>query len=172
MRGEFKKKHVYLFILAPFLLMTACGQKTDEDLIKELMNEAGECIEKKELNGLMILLADDYSDFRGRDKVKTHDMVQSYFDQFRGIVIHILHIRIDEIKPQEASLQCDVALSSGAARTFRKLIRVSTENYRLGLRLRKIGERWLIQYAEWKYIGFDELFPESMSILEKIFSNE
>lgn len=172
MREAFKKKQFVLLILAPFLLMTGCGQKTDEDLIRELMKEVGEHVEKKDLRGLLDLLEDDYSDFHGRNKSQTEGMVQTYFSQFRGIVLHILHTRIDELKAQEASIQCDVALSSGAARTFRKLIRVSTDNYRFRIKLTKKEDRWLIRYAEWSTIGFDELFPESLSILKKIFSDE
>ncbi len=167
-----KKKHVVLLIMTPFFLMTACGQKTDEDLIRELMKEVGHHLEKKDLRGLLNLLEDDYSDFHGRNKSQTEGMVQSYFSQFRGIVIHILHTRVEEIEAQEASIQCDVALSSGAARAFRKLIRVSTDNYRFKIKLIKKEGRWSIRYAEWAYIGLDELFPESLSILKKIFSDE
>ncbi len=172
MREVLKKKLIVLFILAPFLLMTACSQKTDEDRIRELMKEVGEHVENKDLKGLLDLLDDDYSDFHGRNKGQTEGMVQTYFNQFRGIVLHILHTRIDEIESQEASIQCDVALSSGAARTFRKLIRASTDNYRFRIKLTKKEDRWLIRYAEWTYIGLDELFPESLSILKKIFSGE
>jgi len=172
MRETFKKKHIVSLILLPLVLMIACGQKTDEDLIRELMKEVGKHVEKKDLRGLLDLLEEDYADFNGRDKSQTEGMVQSYFNQFRGIVMHILHTRIDEIEAQEASIQCDVALSSGAARTFRKLIRVSTDNYRFKIKLIKKEARWLIRYAEWTYIGLDELFPESLSTLKKIFSDE
>ena len=168
----FKKKHIVSLILLPLVLMTACAQKTDEDLIRELMKEVGEHVEKKDLRGLLDLLEEDYSDFHGRNKSQTEAMVQSYFNQFRGIVIYILHTRIDEIKAQEAAIQSDVALSSGAARAFRKLIRVSTDNYRFKIKLIKKEGCWLIRYAEWAYIGLDELFPESLSILKKIFSDE
>lgn len=172
MQETFDKKHTILLILAPFIFLTVCGQRTDEDLIRELMKDVGEQVEKKDLSGLLDFLDDDYSDFNGRNKSQTEGMAQTYFNQFRGIVLHILHTRIDEIGSQEASIQCDVALSSGAARTFRKLIRVSTDNYRFSIKLIKKEDRWLIRYAEWRYIGFDELFPESLSILKKILSGE
>jgi ketosteroid isomerase-like protein len=152
--------------------MIGCGQKTDEDLIRELMEDVGKCIEKKDLMGLLAFLSDDFSDFRGRNRSQTEDTVQSYFNQFRGIVIHILHTRIDEVKAQEASIQSDIALSSGAARVLRKLVRVSTDIYRFKIKLIKKEDRWLIRYAEWTYIGLDELFPESLSILKKLFSDE
>jgi ketosteroid isomerase-like protein len=172
MRSVFREKCILSIILSAFIGMSACVQKTDADLIKELVDDMGKLIEKKDLPGLLNLLAEDYSDFTGRTKGQTEDMVKSYFNQFRGIVIHILHTRIDKIETQQASIQSDVALSSGAARAFRKFIRISTDNYRLRIKLIKKEDRWLIRYAEWTYIGLDELFPESLSILKKIFSDE
>lgn len=51
----------------------------------------------------------------------------------------------------------------------RKLVRFSTENYRLNITLIKRDERWQIQHAEWKYVTLDELYPESLTIFNKIF---
>jgi hypothetical protein len=156
-------------IFACITLWVSCGPKTDEDQIRELMKEAGQHIEKKDITGLMGLLSDDYADFRGRDKTQTRDMVQTYFQEFRGIVIHVLGTRIDGINFEEAIIQTDAALSSGGAKALRKLLPVSTDNYRFMIKLTKKGDRWLIRYAEWKHIGIEELFPESLSILKKLF---
>lgn len=152
------------------ILLTACGPKTDEDQIRELMHEASRHIEKKDISSLMDLLSDDYSDFRERDKDQTREMVQTYFDQFRGIVVHLLHTQIDEIDPPEAVIQTDAALSSGAAKALRRLVPVSTDNYRFHIALIKKQDLWRIRYAEWKHIGIEDMFPESLSILKKLFS--
>lgn len=172
MDKPFMKNNISLLVLSVLICMICCGHKTDEDLIRELMEDVGKCVEKKDLSSLLSFLSDDFLDFRGRNKGQTEDMVQSYFHQFRGIVIHILHTRIDEVKIQEASIQSDIALSSGTARALRKLVRISTDNYRFKIKLIKKEGRWLIRYAEWTYIGLDELFPESLSILKKSFSDE
>jgi hypothetical protein len=162
-----------IFLLALLLFFMTCrGPKTDDDLIQEQMDKIGQFIEKKDLESLMSFLADDYTDHRGRDRGQTRDMVQSYFSQFRGIVVHILSTRIDDITPPEASIQTDAALSSGGARILRKMVRVSTDNYRFKIKLIKQEGRWLIRYAEWKPIGIDELFPESLSILKKLFPDQ
>jgi len=96
-------------------------------------------------------------------------MIEEYFRQYRGIVIHVLSTRIIEIDTPEASVETEVALSSGAARVFRRLVRLSTENYRLKINLIKRNERWQVRFAEWKYVAFEELFPESLTIFNKIF---
>ena len=57
----------------------------------------------------------------------------------------------------------------GAAKVFRKLIRISLDNYRIKVNLIKQKGQWRIRYAEWKYVTLNELFPESLSILKKLF---
>ena len=163
---------ILIFILSLFAFFMCSGPKTDEDQIRELMKEAGQHIEKKDLSGLMDLLSDDYSDYRRRDKRQTQDMVQTYFREFRGIVVHMLSTRIDGINLGEATIRTDATLSSGAAKALRKLVPVSTDNYRFKIELIKKQGRWWIRYAEWKHIGFEELFPESLSILKKLFPDK
>ncbi|MCK4556645.1 MAG: hypothetical protein KAU47_03955, partial [Candidatus Aminicenantes bacterium] len=147
----------------------SCIQKTEEDLILEFMDEISRYAEKKDLDSIMMNLAYDYSDFEGRDKQKSKEMIDGYFRQYRGIVIHVLSTQVEEINMPEASIVSEVALSSGAAKVFRKLVKLSTENYRLTVKLIKRDEKWQIQHAEWRYVTFDELFPESLTIFNKIF---
>ena len=146
-----------------------CQEKTDEELILQMMDDVGKYAEKKDMASIMMNLADDYHDFEGRGKKETQDMINKYYERYRGIAINVLSSRIDQIQSQEASIQTEVAFSSGAAKVFRKLIRYSTENYRLKIKLIKRNDRWQIQYAEWRYVTLNELFPESLSILRKIF---
>ena len=150
----------------------SCSPRKDEDRIREMMKEAGRLIEKKDIPSLMSLLSDDYTDDKGRDKIQTGSMVQTYFQEFRGIVIHSLGTRIDELEEGAARIRTDAAISSGAAKALRKLVPVSTDNYRFRIELIKEQDRWLIRYAEWKHIGAQELFPESLSILKKLFSDK
>lgn len=161
-------RFIILFLL--FLaISSSCVKKTEEDLILELMEQIGRYAEKKDIDSIMMKLAYDYSDFEGRDKWKAKEMIDGYFKQYRGIVIHVLSSRVEDINFPEASVMSEVALSSGAAKVFRRLVRFSTENYRLNLTLVKRDERWQVRHAEWKYVTFDELYPESLSVFNKIF---
>lgn len=165
------KRHflgVLIFFLTLALIFQACKEKTDEELILDMMDEVGRLAEEKDIESLLRHLAEDYSDFRNRGKKETREMLQSYFSQFRGIVIHMLSTRIVERSSSEAIIQTEMALSSGGARILRRLIKISTDNYRLKLSLIKRNDEWLIQYAEWKTVSLSELFPESLSILQKI----
>jgi len=169
MKNHFKRNLIIPFILFLAFFSTLCKEKTDEELILELVDSVGRYAEKKDLDSIMINLTEDYSDFEGRAKRQTEDMINEYFERYRGIVINMLSTQIDEIYALEASIQTEVAFSSGAAKVFRKLIRFSTENYRLKIKLIKKNDRWQIKYAEWRYVSLNELFPESLSILKKIF---
>jgi len=95
-----------------------------------------------------------------------------YFSQYKGIVINFLSTRVKMIEPSKAEVQTEIALSSGVAKISRKLVKISTDNYRLRMKLIKKDNNWLIQYAEWKYVSLDQMFPESLKILEKIFGTK
>lgn len=164
-----QKNIIIFFILFLFFFLLFCHEKTDEELIMGLMKKIGTCAEKKDIASIIMNITDDYSDFKSRGKSETEAMLKQYFERYRGIVVYVLSTRIERIEPPEAYIQTEVALSSGAARVFRKLIRFSTDNYRLKIKLIKRDGKWLIQYAEWKYVSLNELFPKSLSILKKIF---
>ena len=169
MKTHFQNGLIFSLIFLLVLFLTFCQEKTDEELILEMMEDVGEYAEKKDMSSIMINLADDYQDFEGRGRNETQDLINKYFESYRGIAVNVLSSRIDEIRSLEASIQTEVAFSSGAAKVLRKLARYSTENYRLKIKLVKRDDRWQIQHAEWRYVTLKELFPESLSILKKIF---
>lgn len=169
MKNHFQNGLIFSLIFCLVFFLTFCQEKTDEELILEMMEDVGKYAEKKDMSSIMKNLSDDYHDFEGRGKKETQDMINEYYERYRGIAINMLSTQIEEISSLEASIQTEVAFSSGAAKVFRKLIRYSTENYRLKIKLIKRNDRWQIQYAEWRYVTLNELFPESLSILKKIF---
>jgi hypothetical protein len=151
--------------------LISCGEKSDKMLILELMDKAGQLIEHKDAESLMMFVAEDYSDFRGRNKSETEDMVKQYFLDYQGIVTHMLSTKIDEITLDKATIRTDVLVSSGGAQLFRKFVKFAGDYYRISAKLVKRDGVWLLQYAEWEYISLDTLFPKSVSILKKIFPN-
>jgi hypothetical protein len=152
-----QKLPVTLACLSVLLVFAGCGGKSDEGMILKLVKELGHYAEMKDVPNIMIHLDDDYTDFEGRNKKETENTIREYFAQYRGIVINLLGTQVEDMIPPEAAVQSDIALSSGAAKALRQLVRVSTDNYRLNLKLIKIGEGWKIRYAEWRPIGLNEL---------------
>jgi hypothetical protein len=139
------------------LVLAGCRGQSDEGMILEVMRDIGHYAEVKDVPNIMIHLDDDYTDFEGRNKKETENMIQEYFGQYGGIVVNLLGTRVEDLVPPGAAVQSDIALSSGAAKALRQLVRVSTDNYRLNLKLIKIGGGWKIRYAEWRPIGLNEL---------------
>ncbi|MFQ5721034.1 MAG: hypothetical protein ACE5GI_00905 [Candidatus Aminicenantales bacterium] len=163
-------KNIFIFsVLFLCFFFSFCRQPTAKDQIKELIKKIGAYVEQKDTARIMMYVAADYSDFEFRDKGKTKAMLEQYFRQYKGIVIHFLSTRVKIIGPSQAEVQTEIALSSGAAKIFRRLVKISIDNYRLKMKLIKKNDKWLIQYAEWRYVSLDQLFPESLKILEKIF---
>jgi len=148
-------------------LALSCGPKSDRVLIAELMDRIGGWAEDREAERILGLLDEGYVDFEGRDKAAARVLLEDTLGLHRGIVIHVLATRIDEIKAGSASIRTDLAVSSGAAEFFRKLVRASADNYRFTIKLIKKGTDWKITAAEWEWISLDELFPESRSLLKK-----
>lgn len=159
---------ISLAILLIFLFFS-CKEKSEKAKILELMDNAGEYIEKKDIESLMIYIAEDYSDFQGRNKNQTEEMAKHYFLEYQGIITHVLSTKIDEITIDGASIQTDVLVSSGGAQLFRKFVTFAGDYYRIKARLVKRDETWLLHYAEWTFISLEGLFPESVSLLKKIF---
>jgi hypothetical protein len=159
------------FILLGFALLISfyCGRRSSEEIIRDMLDEAAVCAEKKDIAGVLGFLSENYGDGEGRNKEQTRQLLQEYFRSFQGIVIHALSTRWLELDEQHALVQLDVALSSGAAEVFRKLVRFSGEFYRFTCRIEPQEKRWLISNASWEFIGMEELLPESLQILKELF---
>jgi len=165
-----RPKPVPLLLLFVILMaIGSCQSKTDEDIILEMADNLGRLAEKKDLEGLMANFTADFSDFEGRNKAGLRALLAEYFSGRTGIVVHRLSSRIEDLEPGQVSLQIEVALSSGGAEALRRLIRISPDNYRIKTGLVKEGEKWLIRSAEWSSVNLNELLPESLTILKKIF---
>jgi hypothetical protein len=149
------------------VLWPSCRQRTEADNVLETVNSLARLAEKKDVEAIMAHFAEDFSDFDSRDKDGLRSLL--YFSGRTGIVVHRLSGRIIDLTAGHAALETEVALSSGGAEALRRLVRISPDIYRLRIDLAKVGEKWLIGYAEWASIGLTELRPESLGKFRKIF---
>jgi hypothetical protein len=153
------------------LLAGSCGRPSEEARIREFLERAATLAEKRDVDGLAGLFAADYRDFEGRDKAGTVQLVTDHLARYRGVVVHVLGVHPGTIGADgRADIACEVSLSHGAAQFLRKLLRLGNEYYRFRFDLRKDGAgKWRFVYAEWESIALTDLFPESLSILKKLF---
>ncbi len=134
------------------------------------MDRVGKLAEKRDLPGLLSLLTDDYADFEGRDRAGTEALVADHFRRRFGIVVHLLHTEIAEVRADgTATVRTDVVLSSGGAEVLRKIVRFAGEFYRFELELRRTPDGWRVARAEWAASSPDILFPESLPVFRELF---
>ena len=150
-------------------LFNGCSKKSDKDLILELVESIETLAEKKYTASILDLLSEDFVGMEDRSRDEIEELLNQYFEKYSGIVVNILATQFVDLKPDQAEIETDVSLSSGAAKMFRKLISYSGQTYRFTIRLKKIGQNWKIVQAEWRYVYLEELFPESMKILKELF---
>ncbi len=156
-----------IFVLV--FILSGCGGKSEQDLIRDTVAKIGNYAESRNGPGILYYLSDDYSDDEGRTPEDIGELLEKYFDRYRGIVVNVLGTKIVSLKVPEAEIETEVALSSGAAKIFRKAVRYASEFYRFNLSLVKEGETWKCRRASWENLTLQELFPESTKILRKLF---
>jgi hypothetical protein len=160
-----------LALAAAGFFPAGCGAPSEEVRIKEFLKKTVVLAEKGEVGALMERFSPVYSDFEGRDKAGAERLIRDYIGSFRGIVIHLLSVRVDFAGPEgRAAVECEMSFSHGAAEVLRKLISYTGEFYRFRFNLDRTGKgEWSFAYAEWRSIDLLDLFPESREILRKLF---
>jgi len=143
------------------LFPTACAGPTDQEKVLSFIKTLTRLAEENNLAGILDLLDEGYADFEGRSRAGTEAMLGEYFTRYRGITVNILRSEVEELSAGEAVVRADLALSSGTIKAIRKLAKVSLDNYRLRIRLRKSGTDWLVTYAEWRPLDVAELLSGS-----------
>jgi hypothetical protein len=164
-----KSTFPFAALIAAGFGFSACHRQTPEELLREWVREAGVRIEKRDVRGLLDRLDPAYVDSTGRSREETGKMLEAYFAKFSGIVVHVLSSRSELVSTGSAAIEADVAVSSGGAEALRRLIRFSGECYRFRGRLQRSGSGWRAVYAEWEAIERENLFPDSVEMLRKIF---
>lgn len=151
-------------------LFDSCQPVDESETIKDLLVRLVSLAEKKDRDRILTYLGTDYLDFEGRDVIQTGRLLDYYFQNYRGIAIHLLDVYVN-INENQAEATADVLLSSGPLETLRKIAGLVGVYYRFDFRLVKSGNNWKIVYAAWKEIDSGSLLPGSQVILKKIFQH-
>ncbi len=158
-----------IFIISLLLFNSNCSkEKTELDLIKDNLKRIAKNAENKNIDDFLLYISENYKDSKGRKKDDIRPIIETYINKYKGIVVNILEVRAIEIKPLEALIETDVALSSGIARALRKVTNISSRYYQFQVKLVKESTIWMLVSVEWKYISKSELSDESLNILSNI----
>ncbi|MBC7364875.1 MAG: hypothetical protein H5U07_10130 [Candidatus Aminicenantes bacterium] len=163
----------YIFPTSVLLLWLvfslACCQKNNESgLIRENLLSVVTAAEKKDMDGVLRILAEDYRDFENRDVKATTELLEFYFRHYYGIVIHLLEMET-LINQDTAEVRAEVLFSSGPLETLRKNLGLVGSFFRFKFKMSKGVNGWKIKYAEWWEVEENSLLPGSKTILKKLF---
>ena len=159
-----------VFLAALLASLAGCGRDNEASRIGKLVSGIADAAEDRDVDAVLASLAADYRDFEGRDKAATRELLNTVVGSRVGIVVHILHTRPGVILPEgTASLDADVAVSSGGAEVLRKLARFIGEFLKFHIDLKKEAGTWRVSAARWEVVSPSEFFPESLPILKKLY---
>lgn len=148
----------------------ACRPAGDEALIREMVKKVMQAAGDRDTNSVLAFLAEDYRDFAGRDKDATRNLIQGYFDRYRGLSVRTLSLSVEDLRPGEsAAVGLDLVLTNVVAEVFTRLADASLDLYRFRLDLRRDASGWLVAGAAWQEIGVADLLPGSDAALKKLF---
>lgn len=160
---------VLIFSIIFSFFQVVCKKPDDTEVIKNMISELVQLAEKKDRDKILFLLSDDCKDFEQRDIFKNGELIDYYFKNYKGIVIHHLDIFVS-LNGDESQVETDVLLSSGPLETLRKLVWLTGSFYRFNFKLVRRGKMWKINYSAWQEINSNSLLPGSKVILKKTFS--
>lgn len=127
------------------LLLTACGHKSDEDLIKQNLDQAIEAVKTRQPKAVVEHLT---TDFLGQERMSVEDvrrfMIAQFFrNQKINIVTTGLNITVDNAQQAHASFR--VVVTGGVDWIPERL-----DYYRVETDWVKQDGDWLIRTANWK----------------------
>lgn len=164
--------YALLVLFLAVVTVNCGGEKTEEDYIKESIDAIGKAAENGNASGILNYVSVDYSDYEERTIDDIEKLLKSYIERYsKGVAVNVLGLRYGSVGVTEAEIELEVALSSGAAKVFRKAVRYAGQFYRFRVGMVKEGEKWMVKKAAWENIGMSELFPESLEILKELFPN-
>ena len=161
------KTIILLIIILIFVFSPSCKRDNTKKEIKKLINKAAKLIQERKKEELLELIDEDYKDPMGRDKEKIRELLEEpHSDRYRRFILKVLGIHFTSIEKLEVRVAMDIALTNAVAQSFKKIGRRYDEFYRIRLVFIKRGKEWKVKSADWGDILREDLFKESLKMLE------
>jgi len=168
---EGKKKifnYFVIFTLIFFIFQAnSCKKDTKKERIKKIIINAVDFLKDGDKEKLLNLVDENYKDPMGRDKDEVEYLLNRHFERLKRIRFKVLGIRFTSVEDAESRVAMDVATSNAALESFKKLAKRYEEFYRVLLVFIKRGNEWKVISADWRYILREDLFKESLEVIEK-----
>ena len=146
-----------LSICMVFLSSLSCQRdRSDEDLIREMIDEAAGAAVEKDIKGVIENVSDSYKDEYGNDRDALKGLLFVYFRQYERINVYVRDAEIS-VEGNRAEANVKVVFTGGEnLEDIGDMVPSSGGGYLLEMKLEKESGDWMVTRSRWTDIGFME----------------
>jgi hypothetical protein len=148
-----------LLLLVPFIILSVVSCRrglSDEDLIREMIDDAAHAAVEKDIKGITEHVSDSYKDEYGNDRDSLKGLLFVYFRQYERINVYVRDAEIS-VEGDRAEANVKVVFTGGESlEDIGDMVPNSGGGYLLELKLQKEGGDWKVVRSRWTDIGFME----------------
>jgi len=143
-----------LIVFFCFLILSACAQGvSEEDRLKQIVNEAAEAAQKKDIDGVRKHISKSYRDQDGNDYDSVKRILLYHFIRAETVSIFVRSVDPD-IKGDTALVKANVILVRGKeVKSIKDIIPEAAAGYRFKLIFKKENKNWKVVSGTWQNVG-------------------
>jgi len=148
-----------IFVLLPVVMLSvlSCrGDRTDEELILGMIDDAVDAAVAKDIKGVMEHVSDSYKDEYGNDRDALKGLLFVYFRQYDRINVYVRETEIT-VEGDRAEAAVKVVFTGGESlEDIGDMVPNSGGGYLLEMTLEREDGDWMVVRSRWIDIGFME----------------
>lgn len=144
----------FVFMLLFFLTLSACAKGvSEEDRLKQIINEAAEAAQEKDIDEVRKHISKLYGDQEGNDYDSIRRLLLYHFIRAETVSIFVRSVDAD-IKGDTALVKANVVLVRGKeVKSIKDIIPESAAGYRFELIFKKDNKDWRVVSGTWQNVG-------------------
>lgn len=148
-----------LAVLVMLLLLAACGEpRSDEQRVRDFLQTVEALAEEREYMELVDLIAGDYLDSRGNDKLKAAAILRAFYLRNREVHLYLRPGEITFPSPGFATVTVHVAMARRPMLESEAARLPITNMHQVVLELLESGDSFEILRSEWQRGNATNLF--------------
>lgn len=151
---------VCIFFTTLVLLAGCSGNNSTEEKIREFISNAETAIEESNIRLVGKLIAEEYSDSRGRTKKELIQYVTYQVLRKRSIHLYTSISSISFLSDQTASVELIAAMTGTPVESKRALLDMRADLYTFNCTLTLQDNKWVLSSASWEPAMLDDLLPD------------
>jgi hypothetical protein len=137
-------------------VLSCRGDKSDEELILGMIDDAVDAAVAKDIKGVMEHVSDSYKDEYGNDRDALKGLLFVYFRQYERINVYVRETEIS-VEGDRAEAAVKVVFTGGESlEDIGDMVPSSGGGYLLEMMLKKEDGDWKVTRSRWIDIGFME----------------